>query len=419
MATLLSKMIVNTERVRKCVKDNPGVDVNTLAGKLKMGLGTLYPILDALSLDPDVCDGQRFMVTRKGVPVTVSEVEAELGQKRAKKNFSPIVRVIFLFLSLFDAIEEGGLTLDQIRHRYESFLNTEKSEDALKRMIYRDINTLSQSLQDDYGNILLRPEGDNRKYRLNMDYIPRLVPESAAAVYLGMSLLNGTVMDEPITVAQREIGKAYLKKQGKNNAIFRQRFYFVKDTLAEPRKAGSTFRTLIRAVLESHCVRLVYGKMTGEKLDRKVEPLGMLCKRGVWYLVARNPGTEDVRVYRVDQIEAAYPRETMKFQYPQGYTVESYLGESWGVYADDDVRRVALRFSPEVAPRVKNLRYHRSQRIVEEGLDGSVVLEFDVCGHVELVSWILQWGHQVTVLEPAELQARVREAALAIAEKYM
>ncbi len=417
MATLVSKVVSNSEKVKSFIKDNPGVGLDRMTQELKIQAASLYHVLYALIDDPEVCDGNRFKVTQQGEWITVSDVRAEIARKAGKKNASPVERVIFLYTSLFEAVEDGGLTFDQIKNRYEDHLETPRSTAALKRMIYRDINLLSESLPDGY-NGLLRPEGANKKYCLNLDYIPRLMPESAAAVYLGMTLLKDTVMDEPVTYAQKEIGKAYLKKQGRNSSIFHQRFYSVKDTLADPKKFGKTFRALIKAVLESYCIRMVYEKITGERSDRLVEPLGMLCKRGVWYLVARNRGTEEMRIYRVDQIFALYPRERDRFEYPRGFTVESLVGDSWGVYSDDKVRRVVLKFSSEVAPRVKNLRYHRSQSIAEECPDGSVVLEFNVCGHVELVSWILQWGHQVEVIEPEDLRKKVREMALAISERY-
>ncbi len=36
----------------------------------------------------------------------------------------------------------------------------------------------------------------------------------------------------------------------------------------------------------------------------------------------------------------------------------------------------------------------------------------------DLLGWLLSWGDQVQVLEPAGLQQRLRESALAIAARY-
>lgn len=418
MPTLVSRVFNNTVMVKEFIKSNPGVSIGTLTQELKIQPGSLYHVLYALIDDPEVCAGDKFKVTRDGIPITVSEVRGQINKKTMEKDISPIERVIFLYKSLFESIEDGGLTFEQIKRRYEDFLETDQSDEALKRMIFRDIKILSKSLKDEQEHALKRPDVDSNRYRLNLDYIPRLMPESAAAVYLGMTLLKGTVMDEPVAFAQKEIGKAYLKKQGKNSNALKQRFYCVKDTLAQPKSTGNTFRVLTSSIIEGHAIRIQYEKITGEKSDRIVEPLGMLAKRGVWYLIARTPGTEDMRAYRVDQIDSAYARERMKFEYPQGFTVESYVGDSWGIYSDDEVRRVVLRFSSRVARRVKNLCYHHSQRVIEQSADGSLLIEFNVCGHVELVSWILQWGHQVEVIESEDLREKVREAALSIAKQY-
>ena len=88
------------------------------------------------------------------------------------------------------------------------------------------------------------------------------------------------------------------------------------------------------------------------------------------------------------------------------------------MFCNDTVQRVRLRFSPEVAARVKKLRYHPTQQIVEETADGAVIVQFDVCGLVEMQSWIMQWGKQVEVLQPAFLRKRILAQALSVAQLY-
>jgi len=68
-----------------------------------------------------------------------------------------------------------------------------------------------------------------------------------------------------------------------------------------------------------------------------------------------------------------------------------------------------------VAHLPRTVIYHPSQQIEEECSDGSVVVSFHVCGLAELTGWIIQWGGNVEILEPAVLRDRVRETALQIA----
>ncbi|MEN6350958.1 MAG: WYL domain-containing protein [Syntrophomonas sp.] len=100
------------------------------------------------------------------------------------------------------------------------------------------------------------------------------------------------------------------------------------------------------------------------------------------------------------------------------FSIREHISNSWGVFYDDDVQTVKLRFSPQVARRVMNLNYHPSQQLVERGKDGSVTLQFEVCGLRELRSWVLQWGDMVEVLEPAYLRDKILKDVRAIARKY-
>ena len=198
----------------------------------------------------------------------------------------------------------------------------------------------------------------------------------------------------------------------------RREFSVLGDTLANPQEFGNNLGKLIRAVGESYRIKIGYINNEGRKSERLLEPLGLVCKRSVWYLEPGKGEAGEYRTFRVDQIISLSVRDSEVFKYPADFSLDEYFGCSWGVFNNDRLETVRLKFSPQVARRVKNLHYHSSQKIVEECPDGSVVLEFEVCGLLEMQSWILQWGTAVEVLEPVELRGEIREIAISIAEKY-
>jgi predicted DNA-binding transcriptional regulator YafY len=88
---------------------------------------------------------------------------------------------------------------------------------------------------------------------------------------------------------------------------------------------------------------------------------------------------------------------------------------AWDIIADQEPVEVVLRFSPEVAARVQEARWHPSQR-VEVQADGSLLWRATVAGSIEIRLWVLSWGADVEVLGPAELRddvAATAERALA------
>jgi predicted DNA-binding transcriptional regulator YafY len=76
-----------------------------------------------------------------------------------------------------------------------------------------------------------------------------------------------------------------------------------------------------------------------------------------------------------------------------------------------------LRFSPTVAGRVQETRWHPTQSVALAD-DGSLSWSAIVAGTVEIRSWILGWGADVEVLAPAELRAEIGSILATAAAHY-
>jgi predicted DNA-binding transcriptional regulator YafY len=75
------------------------------------------------------------------------------------------------------------------------------------------------------------------------------------------------------------------------------------------------------------------------------------------------------------------------------------------------------RFSAAVAPRVAESRWHPSQE-VETAADGTLTWQARVAGLHEVRIWLLGWGADVEILEPASLRAEVAEELDRAARQY-
>lgn len=329
----------------------------------------------------------------------------------------PSERLLYLYTVLHHAIPDGGLSFNRLRSLYYDLISdyggTIPSEAALKRMIYRDIASL-----EEMGIGIDRPVYGSSRYCLTEHYLPKLPAETAATLYTSMLLYRNTLLDQSTEAARREIERAFFRNVPDRSKRLQERVYVLGDTLAEPRKFGDNLGMLIRAVAEGVRMEVDYINTEGEESWRVLDPVGLVCKRSVWYLIARKPKASDYRTYRVDQMQSIKILEREPFPYPADFDLREHIGSSWGVFCNDPVQRVRLKFAPRVASRVKNLCYHPSQELIAEFEDGSVILEFHVCGLIEMVSWILQWGTQVEVLEPEELREQVLSAATAISRIY-
>ncbi|PLX48575.1 MAG: hypothetical protein C0613_10335 [Desulfobulbaceae bacterium] len=89
----------------------------------------------------------------------------------------------------------------------------------------------------------------------------------------------------------------------------------------------------------------------------------------------------------------------------------------FGVHWSDRLTRVRVRFSKEVAPYIRERIWHESQQI-SDAADGGLLLELTVSHLFDLKKWLLSWGCQARVLEPAELAEQMAEEARAMARLY-
>ncbi|WP_054697736.1 helix-turn-helix transcriptional regulator [Syntrophomonas palmitatica] len=414
-----ASMAESAIRLRNFIVDNPDLEQDELMQALKIGSqANLYSLLLGLSNDEEICVNGEFLVLNAGQRLTTGDIDDYLNDNPQSEKAAPRLaeRLLYLYWCLHKAIPDGGLTFEAIMNIYiELFMDSTgqvPKAGALKRMIYRDMEEFERL------KIWIDRSDTTKKYCLRDEYLPKLSAESAAAVYVSMLLYRDTLMDQATLCAKEQLEKAFFKRFPERSKLLKERIYVLGDTLANPKEFGDNLGKLIRAVGESFRIKISYINNEGEKSDRLLEPLGLVCKRNVWYLIAREVEKNEPRTFRVDQIMHLSVRDSEAFAYPPGFSLAEYIGCSWGVFNNDQIETVRLKFSPKVAFRVKNLHYHPSQKIAQECTDGSVILEFEVCGLLEMQNWIMQWGTEVEVLEPLSLREEILQTARNIINKY-
>jgi proteasome accessory factor B len=80
-------------------------------------------------------------------------------------------------------------------------------------------------------------------------------------------------------------------------------------------------------------------------------------------------------------------------------------------------KRVVVRFKPMVARNVAEVIWHKTQHTTFRA-DGSLDFSVRVSGLKEISWWILGYGDQAEVLQPARLRRLVAERARNMAEMY-
>lgn len=291
----------------------------------------------------------------------------------------------------------------------------------------RSIHRYLDHIENDMNNPLVRPERNTSKkeglYRLDAGYLPSISPEKALVILLSLLQQKGSALAGHTNELKDALVGTLFKYKYSPKALpvekLQERIHFVDEQLADPAKASEIFSKLVQSLRDCCRVKLwYYTAYSRQDTERVVEPYGLICKRHNWYLVGHCLKRKAIRVFRVDQITDIFPYTSECFEMPADFSLREHMGQSWGIMNDGETCRVRLKFSPEVAHRVKRLIYHPSQEIEEETSDGSVVMSFEACGIDEMKTWLVQWGDTVEVLEPDWLRKDMYEMAGRVVELY-
>jgi len=174
---------------------------------------------------------------------------------------------------------------------------------------------------------------------------------------------------------------------------------------------------LTRAWADRRLVRIQYRALSREITERVIAPYFLEVSRSepAAYVIGFDQLRQALRTFKIERIEEAELLDE-HYSIPDDFDPYSYLADSWGIM-DDATVLVHLRFSPAVAPRVRESVWHQSQKI-DDLPDGGCELRMQIGGIREIRSWVLSWGGDVEVLSPPELRNEIAEHGRRIAALY-
>jgi predicted DNA-binding transcriptional regulator YafY len=184
-----------------------------------------------------------------------------------------------------------------------------------------------------------------------------------------------------------------------------------------PESAG-VLDDLVDAVLRCRFVAIDYMHFDGRTDELRVQPLSMAIYDHQIYVIAIRPDGRPYpfrlsRVRDVDVLDDC-------FEYPSRavYNPAELFRHSFGIFLSDDlpIRKVRVKLDARWRTHARTHRWHPSQR-VDDHPDG-VVLTLEVRDCWELRAWILGFGDEAVVVEPADLAARIAGLAAAMVRLY-
>ncbi len=286
-----------------------------------------------------------------------------------------------------------------------------------ERTVYRDVEALLAA-----GVPLWTEQGRRGGIRLMEGWRTRLdglTGREAAAIFaVGVpELLAELGLGASLTAARAKVLAGLPAPLREYASAIADRFHLDAPGWFQQTETATLLTVVADAVASTRRLRMDYRR--GESVvTREVDPLGLVVKAGVWYLVAQVGA--DIRTYRVARIAAAAPLE--EFTRPD-FSLASWWARSSARFERSLLREtVRLRLNRHGLRALRNVTDEDAAAAAiatagPEDEEGWREVELEVESLPVATTQLLSLGVGVEVVAPAELRTALAELGLALAAR--
>ncbi len=291
-----------------------------------------------------------------------------------------------LFKIVYHLLNKGQATAPELAEKFEVSVRT----------IYRDVDALSGA-----GIPIFAEAGRNGGIHLMNDFVldrSVLSEEEKQEILTALQSINFTQNISSSETLQKLSAIFHLSSENWLEVDFSR--WGNKGTDNEK------FELLKSAVIHRKCVKIIYVNSYGTIRERIVQPLKMLYRSMSWYLKAYCTEKQDYRIFKLTRI---IDLEVLT----DGFCKSSFpeLDET----PSQAYNTIILRF-----PKYMSYRVYDEFDItrVSKKENGDLLVSAEMPEDEWLIGYLLSFGTQVDIIEPAYLRDIVAEQAKKIYEKY-
>jgi predicted DNA-binding transcriptional regulator YafY len=308
------------------------------------------------------------------------------------------------------------ILLLQIHHRLTARELAERLE-VSARTIHRDMEALSGA-----GIPVFAERGITGGWMLMDGYSTNLTGLNEAEILALFAtkptrLLADLNLDKASDAALIKLLAALPSASRQNAEYARQRIYIDVTGWSRSEETVPFLQTIQEAIWQERKVLFKYQRGDKCTVERLIDPLGLVAKGSVWYLVAAVEG--DTRSYRVSRIQDLRLTDQPCIR-PQGFDLSAFWEKSSAKFkATLPSYNAIVRVDPSIVPRMPYAgRFVRIEHTDQPDEDGwvKVSLRFDI--EDMACEYVLSFGPHIEVLEPQSLREKVIKLAESIISFY-
>ncbi len=284
------------------------------------------------------------------------------------------------------------------------------------RTILRDIDELSAA-----GVPVYAERGRAGGFQLHDGYQTRLTGFSGdEAQVLMLAGLGAAAADlgvgAEVAASQLKLAASLPPAQGAQARAAAERFLFDPSDWYRSRERPPALSTVAQALWQGRRLRLEYEGWR-EAAVRSVDPLGVVLKAGVWYLVAASRGRP--ATYRVSSVLGA-EIEDQPCMRPKGFRLETYWRDRVTAFEASLLTGTArLRLSPRGARRLAELNAAAADALkAASPVEGVVEADIPIESLDQVMTLCLRLGADVEALAPQDLRRRLAEEGARLTRAY-
>jgi len=280
------------------------------------------------------------------------------------------------------------------------------------RTVYRDVEALSEAgvpvhmERGPHGGIVLADDYRRALAQFTNDELQTLFAAAAGP------MTDLGIMSHP--QALQKLAGALPAAQRRAAESSRERLLLDHNRWSRGDQPTGILVGLRKAIAEERRVRMRYRDRNGAVTERPIDPLGLVAKAGIWYLVAREAEKGD-RTFRAQRI-LAIEETSERFTRPADFNLE----EHWRASVAAIERRpeatydIVIRVSLEA---LANFTSYWESTVLAEETDTAIVRIAFPSRQLAIVQ-VLVYGDGIEVLEPSDLGGAIADYARRALTKY-